>query len=252
VMRPSIVPGLVASAERNVRQGAKSLRLFEMGRVFRNAGGGKAKDQESDTLAILISGPTRPENWAAKNPPCADIHDLAGLLAALVPQAIIRFAPRERDGFVLSGDIKAGDQNLGFYARLRPARERECDFPNPVYVAEIDLAKLRKLSAVSRDIEPLPQFPGSYRDAAMELPAELPTATIEKAIAKHNEPLLVSFDCFDCFTDPTGQKLAADRKSLAWRFHYRASDRTMKSDEVDAAHQKLLEALTENAGVKFR
>ncbi|MFU8893317.1 MAG: phenylalanine--tRNA ligase subunit beta [Luteolibacter sp.] len=252
VMRPSIVPGLVASAERNVRQGAKSLRLFEMGRVFRNAGGGKAKDQESDALAILISGPTRPENWAAKEPVVADIHDLAGLLAALVPQAIIRFAPRERDGFVLSGDIKAGDQNLGFYARLRPARERECDFLNPVYVAEIDLAKLRKLSAVSRDIEPLPQFPGSYRDAAMELPAELPTATIEKAIAKHNEPLLVSFDCFDCFTDPTGQKLAADRKSLAWRFHYRASDRTMKSDEVDAAHQKLLETLTENAGVKFR
>jgi len=252
VMRPSIVPGLIASAARNVRQGAKSLRLFEIGRVFRNAGGGKAKDQEAETLAILLSGPVAPQNWASPDPAVADIHDLAGLVAALVPQSTVRFAPRERDGFVLSGDIKAGEQNLGVYARLRPARERGCDFTNPVFVAELDLAKLRKLSAVRRDIEPLPQFPGSYRDAAMELPADLPTATIEKAIAKHNEPLLVSCECFDCFTDPTGQKLAADRKSLAWRFHYRAADRTLKSEEVDGAHQRLLDALAKSAGVVYR
>ena len=63
VMRPSMIPGLVASAVRNVRQQAKSLRLFEMGRVFRNAGGGKSKDQESETLGILLSGPTRPVGW---------------------------------------------------------------------------------------------------------------------------------------------------------------------------------------------
>lgn len=252
VMRPSIVPGLIASAARNVRHGAKSLRLFELGRVFRNAGGGKAKDQESETLAVLLSGPMTPENWATPAAAIADIHDLAGLIAALVPQASVRLAPREREGFVLSGDIKAGEQNIGFYARLRPARERELDFTNPVFVAELDLTKLRKLAAVTRHVEPLPQFPGSSRDAAMEMPADLPNATIEKAIAKHNEPLLVSCECFDCFTDSTGQKLAADRKSLAWRFQYRASDRTLKSNEVDEAHQRLLDALAKSAGVVYR
>ena len=252
VMRPGILPGLVASAARNVRQGAKSLRLFELGRVFRNAGGGKAKDQESETLGLLISGPVRPQNWAAPEPAVADIHDLAGSLAALVPQAEIRLAPRERDGFVLSGDIKAGDQNLGFYARLRPARERELDFPHPVFCAEIDLAKLRKLTAVTRHIEPLPQFPGSSRDAAMEMPADLPNAAIEKAITKHNEPLLVSCECFDRFTDPTGEKLPTDRKSLAWRFHYRTADRTLKSSEVDQAHQRLLDAIAKSTGVAYR
>ena len=252
VMRPSLSPGLIASAARNVRQGAKSLRFFELGRVFRNAGGGKAKDQEAESLGIVLSGPVAPANWAAPAPAAADIHDLAGLLGALAPQAAIRLAPRERDGFVLAGDIKAGDQTIGTYARLRPARERELDFPHPVFCAEIDLAKLRKIAAVSRHIEPLPQFPGSSRDAAMEMPADLPTATLEKAIAKHNEPLLVSCECFDCFTDPTGQKLAADRKSLAWRFHYRTADRTLKSSEVDAAHQRLLDAIAKATGVVYR
>jgi phenylalanyl-tRNA synthetase beta chain len=57
VMRPSLVPGLVATAARNVRQGANSLRFFELGRQYRNAGGGKAMDIEGDSLALLVSGP---------------------------------------------------------------------------------------------------------------------------------------------------------------------------------------------------
>ncbi|MCB1130523.1 MAG: phenylalanine--tRNA ligase subunit beta, partial [Verrucomicrobiae bacterium] len=136
VMRPSIVPGLVTSAARNVRQQAKSLRFFEMGRVFRNAGGGKAKDQESETLALLVGGATAPAAWNQKERQ-ADLYDLKGVIQAIVPNAPIRFAPRERDGFALGCDIKAGDQNIGVFARPKPARERELDFTSPVYVAEL-------------------------------------------------------------------------------------------------------------------
>ncbi len=134
VMRPSIVPGLVASAARNVRQQQKSLRFFEMGRVFRNAGGGKAKDQESETLAILVSGTTAPAAWNQVERH-ADLHDLKGLIQALLPNKTIRFSPRERDGFALGCDIKAEDINIGVFARLLPARERELDFTAPVFVA---------------------------------------------------------------------------------------------------------------------
>jgi phenylalanyl-tRNA synthetase beta chain len=251
VMRPSLVPGLVASAARNVRQQAKSLRFFEMGRVFRNAGGGKARDQESETLAILLSGPVAPAAWNQSERP-TDLHDLKGLINALVPDKTIRFSPRERDGFALGCDIKADDQNLGVFARLLPARERELDFASPVFVAELDLTKLRKLLDGIDHAGDLPQFPGSSRDAAMEVAAALPNAEIENVLLKLAEPLLVSFECFDVFTDPSGEKLAADRKSLAYRFQYRAADRTLKAEEVDAAHQKVLEALTAKLGVKFR
>jgi phenylalanyl-tRNA synthetase beta chain len=251
VMRPSIIPGLVASAARNVRQQAKSLRFFEMGRVFRNAGGGKAKDQESETLAILIGGTTSPTGWNQADR-LADLYDLKGLINALVPNKTVRFTPRERDGFALGCDIKADDQNLGVFARLLPARERDLDFTAPVYVAELDLTKLRKLLAGIDQVEDLPQFPGSSRDAAMELPATLPISEVESVITKRAEPLLVSNECFDVFTDPSGMKLAADRKSVAFRFLYRASDRTLTSDEVDTAHKGVLEALSKQLGVKFR
>lgn len=86
----------------------------------------------------------------------------------------------------------------------------------------------------------------------MEVAATLPNAEIENVLLKLAEPLLVSFECFDVFNDSSGVKLPADRKSVAYRFQYRAADRTLKAEEVDAAHQKVLEALTQKLGVKFR
>jgi phenylalanyl-tRNA synthetase beta chain len=251
VMRPSIVPGLIASAARNIRQQAKSLRFFEMGRVFRNAGGGKAKDQESETLALLLSGSAQPTGWSQADRP-ADLYDLKGILTALLGDRKITFTPKDRPGFVLASDIKVDDQNLGVFARLTPARERELDFTTPVFVAELDLGKLRKLLNGISHVEDLPQFPGSSRDAAMELPLTTPNAQIEAIIAKLAEPLLVSAECFDVFTDPSGQKIAADSKSVAYRFLYRAEGRTLTSDEVDAAHKVVLESLTKGLCLKFR
>ena len=251
IMRPSIVPGLVASAERNARQQAKSLRLFEMGRVFRNAGGGKAKDQESDSLSLLISGNTAPSSWAAKDR-AADIYDAKAILSALLPGEAVSLKPKDRENFALGAEIKAGDQTIGVFARLLPSRERKLDFNHPVFVAELDLGKLRKLVSRKFQVEDLPQFPGSSRDAAMELPIGTPNAAIEAALEKANEPLLVSYECFDLFTDRTGEKIAADRKSIAYRFVYRAMDRTLKASEVDAAHQVIHEVLGNLDGLKFR
>ena len=251
IMRPSIIPGLVASAERNARQQAKSIRLFEMGRVFRNAGGGKALDQESDSLAILITGHSNPSSWAAKDRP-ADLYDAKAIFSALLPNQTISLKPKDRENFALGAEIKAEDQTIGVFARLSLQRERDLDFTSPVFVAEMDLGKLRKLISSKSQVEDLPQFPGSSRDAAMELPLATANAEIEATLAKAKEPLLVSYECFDLFTDPTGVKIPADRKSIAYRFQYRATERTLKAEEVDLAHKGILELLRTTDGLVFR
>ncbi|QJE97485.1 phenylalanine--tRNA ligase subunit beta [Luteolibacter luteus] len=252
VMRPSLVPGLVASAARNIRQGTKALRFFEIGRVFRNAGGGKAKDLESDSLGILLSGPGLPASWA-QSEAIADLYDLKAVVAALVPSTSLQLLPRQREGFALACDIQADGQNLGTFAMLLPSRQRDLDASGPVFVAELDLPKLRKLVGGKGTLEDLPQFPGSSRDFAMEAPAALANAEIERVLtSKVKEPLLTGFECFDVFVDPSGEKLAADRKSIAYRMHYRAADRTLKAEEVDAAHKAVVEALTSGLKVTQR
>ena len=154
--------------------------------------------------------------------------------------------------FLQAAQIVVNNKTIGSFAQLAPSRARELDLDFPVYLAELDLTKVCELRGADSPVEDLPQFPGSSRDAAMEAPSDLANSEIEKAIRKLSEPLLVSFACFDVFNDPSGEKLAADRKSVAYSFLYRAADRTLKSEEVDAAHQKLLQHLEEALPIGFR
>ena len=60
-------------------------------------------------------------------------------------------------------------------------------------------------------------------------------------------------ELFDVFTDERGEKIAADKKSLAYSLTYRAEDRTLKTEEVNAAHARLKAALQGKfAGFQFR
>ncbi len=251
VMRPSLAPGLIATAVRNTRQQSKSLRFFEMGRVFRNAGGGKALDQESDQLAILLSGLNQPTSWSTQ-PTTADQYDATAILSALLPNEKITLKPKDRGNFVLSAEIKADEQTIGFFARLSPQRERALGLSTPVYLAELDLSKLHKLLSKPFQVAELPQFPESSRDAAMQLPASTPNAAIEASLQKLDEPLLVHHECLSHFTDPTGEKIPADQKSLAYRFSYRSPDKTLKQKEVDQAHARVLENLQKIPDLSFR
>ncbi|MGJ8696141.1 MAG: phenylalanine--tRNA ligase subunit beta [Verrucomicrobiaceae bacterium] len=240
ILRPALTPGLIQIAERNIRQGAKSLRFFEAGRNFRNAGGGKATDLESDSIALLLGGEALPPSWTASHGRKLDLFDLKAAVQALLGGTEVQFSPRPRDGFLLAGDIQLGGKPIGTYAQVLPSRAREISANAALYLAELDLGKILPLQKDFFQVEPLPQFPGSSRDIAMELPVSTSNADIEKALAKHNDPLLVSATCFDHFSDPSGEKIAADKKSIAYSFHYRASDKTLKAKDVDAAHAKLL------------
>lgn len=250
VMRPSLVPGLVVVAARNIRQGRKSLRFFEMGKQFRNAG--KAKDLEAESLSFLVSGTDAPLNWANKEPKISDLYDLKAVIDAILPKAKIQLKERKHEGFILVADVLADGKPIGAFAQLTPARCRAIDANNPVYVAELDLAQLQQLATAIEKVDELPQFPDSSRDAAMEAPLTLENAAIEAAIKKHNESLLVDYHCFDVFTDPTGEKIAVDKKSVAYSFTYRSPDKTLKAKEVDKAHQALLDFLAKSTTVTFR
>ncbi len=252
ILRPSLVPGLVATAARNIRQGAKGIRLFEMGKQFRNAGGGKTKDLEAESLALLMTGESADSNWANKQPQVSDLFDLKAVISTLLPKVMVQLKQRDRDGYIIAADVLADGKPMGVFAQMTPKRCRELDSTYPIFVAELDLKKLQQLGTGMEKVDELPQFPGSSRDAAMETPIELTNEKIEQAVKKHNESLLVDFYCFDVFRDPSGEKLAAAKKSVAYRFSYRSPSKTLKSSEVDKAHKNLLDHLQNTLKVTFR
>jgi phenylalanyl-tRNA synthetase beta chain len=249
-MRPSVIPGLLATAERNVRMGRGSLRFFEMGTVFTRTA--DDKPAEKDALGILLSGPVNERAWNLTTPPAADIYDLRGLIEALCQGSQVKFKPVKHVSLLLSAVVQVNGKSVGLCGRLWPVRERALDARHPVFVAEIDTGALQKALTRDRKFDDMPRFPGITRDVALEVAADVPHSKIEDFFATLKEPLLSGATLFDVFTDPTGQRLPADRKSVAWTISYRDKSRTLESAEVDAAHARVLAALKKALPVSVR
>ena len=241
-LRPSIVPGLVATAAHNIRQGLHRLRFFELGRVFLTLPKGGSREEER--LAVLLSGPVSPTSWHGREPQAADIHELAGQVQNLTRTLIeVRPVKENSCNYLLTSELRAGNRVLGWIAQMHPARAREINARHPVYVAELLLSALRQGSTGPTKFEELPRFPGMTRDVAMEVPADLPHAKVAAFFATQKHPLFVGAEVFDVFADPSGTKMAKDRKSIAWTLTYRSAEKTLETAEVDAAHTAILTAL---------
>jgi len=253
-LRPSIIPGLIATAALNIRQGTDRLRFFELGRVFLKLPNGNSREEER--LAILISGPVSPSSWHARTPQPADIHELMGLIQNLPGLSRVSIEPKavkeSPANFLLTSELRAGNRNLGWIAQLHPSRARDISARHPIYVAELLLSALRQGSTGPAKFEELPRFPGMTRDVAMEVPADLAHAKVATFFASQKEPLFIASEVFDVFTDPSGQKIAKDRKSIAWTLTYRSPEKTLETPEVDAAHQRILAALEKSLPATVR
>jgi phenylalanyl-tRNA synthetase beta chain len=249
-MRPSLVPGLLATAGRNVRQGAASLRFFETGTIFASAPDGKAI--ERDALAILLSGPVKPASWSEPAPRIADAADLRGLLEALAPGVSVKLKPVRSDRLLIAAQIVVNGKPVGLCGQVHPARVRAIDSRHPIHVAELDLGLLQK--ALTREVkfEEMPRFPAITRDLALEVPADVANSKIEDFFAAQKEPLFISAALFDVFSDPTGGKLGKDKKSLAYTLTYRDSAKTLATAEADAAHTRIVTGLKKALPVSVR
>lgn len=245
ILRPSLLSGLLEAVERNLRVGIKDLRLFEVGRIFRAEG-----QEERSVLALVITGASEPASWRNAKPRSADFFDLKGVLAALGINGLT-LEPASHPALALAAEIRFNGQPVGLAGQLFPARARALDVSAPLLVAEIDLGLIPAVTSAPRFTE-LPKFPPVTRDIAMLAPLSLQHREVEAVLANSGEPLLVGVELFDVFTDPTGQKIPADRKSLAYGLTYRSAERTLTADEVAAAHSKLKELLRSKLGVSFR
>jgi phenylalanyl-tRNA synthetase beta chain len=75
---------------------------------------------------------------------------------------------------------------------------------------------------------------------------------ILRAIETEREPLLARIDLFDLFAGKDAENIGAGRKSLAYSLTYSDKNRTLTSDEVSAAHDRIRERLKTQLGVELR
>jgi phenylalanyl-tRNA synthetase beta chain len=238
-LRPSLIGGLLGVLERNIRAGAESVSIFEIGRAFIPPSG-----KEERHLGILLWGNVASApNWRSQAKRGLDLFDLKGALECVVPN--LWFRPGEFPDLALAVEVWSGDQRIGFGGQLSASKSSA---PGSVLVAELHADLLLVNGESEKKFRELDRFPSITRDIAMMVPDEISHEKILRTIEEPREPLLESVDLFDLFAEQVG----AARKSLAYRLTYRDRSRTLTSEEVNEVHARIREKLKRELGVTLR
>jgi phenylalanyl-tRNA synthetase beta chain len=238
-LRPSLISGLIGVLERNIRAGAESVSIFEIGRVFPSSG------KEERYLGILLWGNVASApNWRSQIKRNLDLFDLKGALESIVPN--LSFRPGKSSDLALAVEVWSGDQPVGFGGQLSASKSSA---PGSVLVAELRATPDSPLAkSTAKKFRELDRFPSITRDIAMIVPDEISHEKILRTIQEPCEPLLESVDLFDLFAEEVG----AARKSLAYRLTYRDRSRTLTNEEVTEVHARIRERLKRKLGVTLR
>ena len=242
-LRPNLISGLLDVLERNIRAGAESVFIFEIGRAFIPPSG-----KEERHLGILLWGNVASApNWRSQARRSLDLFDLKGALECVIPN--LSFRPGQFPDFALAVDICSADERIGFGGQFVASKSSA---PGPVLVAEMNADLFLDRGASAKKFRELGRYPAITRDIAMIVPEKLTHAEILRGIEEPAEPLLESVQLFDLFEGTEGTAPPASGKSLAYRLTYRAKNRTLTNEEVTAAHAKIRERLKRELGVTLR
>ena len=254
VMRPSLLPGLLSAAQRNMDRGASSVRLFEIGRrYFVDTDG--ASDERA-TAGIVLAGERSARNWATGKAARFDAFDAKAEAIALLKAAGVA-----TDNLLVMDDagahyhpgqsatLRMGPKNiLAAFGTLHPATAKAFDLDGIVVAAEIflDAIPLKKASSFMRPAFTPPALQAVTRDFAFLVAEGMPANDLLRAIKGTNKDNIVAVRLFDRFA---GQGVPEGQVSLAVEVTLQPTDKSYSDDELKAISDKVIAAATKLGAV---
>ena len=242
VMRPSLLPGLVAAARRNADRGATSIRLFEVGRRYLAEG-------ERATVAVLLAGERTPRNWQSGKAQSFEAFDakaeaIALLDAAGAPVGNLTLSPDAGPTWHpgRSATLGLGPKTvLAAFGELHPRLAKEIDAPAGTVVAEIylDAIPAPRASGRARAAFAPPLLQPVARDFAFLLPAELGADALVRAVRGADKTAIASVRLFDRFEGEAGLSLAVEVTLQPGEKSFTDADIAGISAKVVAAAEKI-------------
>jgi phenylalanyl-tRNA synthetase beta chain len=271
-LRTSLLPGLLATALRNVGRGQRDLAVFEMGLVFQprveqrpapvpGVDGRPTDDELAELdaalpvqprhLAVVLCGERERAGWwgPARVATWADAIEAAQIVARAARVDLTarngQYAPWHPGR---CAELLLDGRVVGHAGELHPRVITALGLPERTCAMELDL-----------DAFPLPQpvrapvistFPPVLLDVALVVPADVPAAQVEATVRAAAGPLLEALRLFDVYADD--QRLGPGLRSLAFALRFRAPDRTLTVEEATVARDAAVAAAGEAHGARLR
>lgn len=262
-MRPSLLAGLVRSAQANADRGFPDVALFEVGQIFR---GDRPQDQQMAASGIrrgLASSRSPGRHWSGSA--TVDAFDakadaLAVLAAAGAPvQAIQVVATREAKNAPAwlhpgrSGVLQIGPQNvLGYFGELHPRALEVLDAEGPLVGFEVVLDRIPDAKAKPTRAKPLldlSPFQPVSRDFAFIVDRAVKAGDVVRAAQGVDRKLITAVNVFDLYE---GKGIDDGKKSLAIAVTLQPRDKTLTDQEIDAVAAKVVAEVTKKTGGVLR
>ncbi len=242
-MRPSMIPGMLQVVARNLNRQIDSVALFETGNVFTAAEQADAEPLESAKLIVAIADETK------------DYFNLKWVVDSL-------FAAFNIDGVVYQADrthatyhpgrcakLTLDGEYLGHIGQIHPTVQANFGVPKAVYVAELDVDKLYDKYDADIVYKQLPKYPSSSMDAAFVVDRHTTHRDMVSAIKKFGGEYLVGVELFDVYS---GDQVAADKKSMAYKLTFRDDRRTLVDEDIKQSFDAIRKGLEASLNASLR
>ncbi|MFY9772531.1 MAG: phenylalanine--tRNA ligase subunit beta [Xanthobacteraceae bacterium] len=258
-MRPSLIPGLVAAAQKNADRGFPDAALFEVGQIFR---GDRPEDQFTAAAGIrrALAKPSGIGRHWTKRDGEVDAFDakadaLAVLAAAGALSSALQTAPGGPAWFHpgRSGTIQIGPQNvLGHFGELHPRALEALDAEGPLVAFEVILERIpepRTRGTRAKPVLELSPFQPVQRDFAFVVDRQVKAADIVRAAQSADRKLITGITVFDVYE---GQGIAPGRKSIAIAVTLQPREQTMTDAEIEALAARIVAEVGKRTGGVLR
>jgi phenylalanyl-tRNA synthetase beta chain len=258
-MRPSLIPGLVAAAQKNADRGFADAALFEVGQIFK---GDKPEEQliaASGVRRAFAKASGSGRHWSSKaaEVDCFDAKGdaYAALAAAGAPMQALQVVPGAPAWFHpgRSGTIQIGPQNvLGHFGELHPRTLEALDAEGPLVGFEVILERIPDPKAKATRARPaleLSPFQPVERDFAFVVDRNVKAGDLVRAAQNVDRKLITGVTLFDVYE---GTGIEPGKKSIAIAVTIQPREKTMTDDEIEALAKKIVAEVSKRTGGVLR
>ncbi|HWZ36913.1 MAG TPA: phenylalanine--tRNA ligase subunit beta [Bradyrhizobium sp.] len=257
-MRPSLLPGLIASAQANGDRGFADVALFEVGQIFK---GDRPEDQFVAAAGIrhgYASSKGIGRHWSGSA--TSDAFDakadaLAVLAAAGAPMQALQIVPGATSWLHpgRSGTIQIGPQNiLGYFGELHPRALEALRADGPLMAFEVILDRIpaaKQRPTRARPVLELSAFQPVSRDFAFIVDRNVKAGDMVRAAQGVDKKLITDVTVFDVYE---GKGIDDGKKSIAIAVTLQPREKTMTDEEIDAVGAKIVAEVTRKTGGVLR
>ena len=257
VLRPSLLPGLVAAVAYNATHRSTEVRLFEIGRVFEVGEGvltdvgdssraGRVLAGERERLGVVLGG--RHAGSAVRL--LEAVLEAVGIVGpTLVNEPLPGLHPGRSARVRVRDDRTGSLVDVGSVGEIHPVVLERHGIAEAVAWLDLDLSVLLALEVAARRARSVSRYPSADVDLAFVVDDAVPAETVRATVRETGAPLVTSVRLFDVFRSDA---LGPGRRSLAYTVRFQAPDRTLTDPEVAEVRQRIIEAVESIDGATLR